>query len=194
MSVSRETFSRFQDYHELLKRWQKTINLISPTTLNDIWIRHIIDSVQLFGFVTPADSVVDMGSGAGFPGLVLAILGVKKMALVESDGRKAAFLREASRVTKTEVTIMDKRSESIDLKDFSLVVARGFAPLLGLLEIIGGTLKASHKILLLKGKRYSQEIEEAQASWSFEYKVFPSITDPEGVILSMHNFKKLGVL
>jgi 16S rRNA (guanine527-N7)-methyltransferase len=189
-AVSRETYSRLEDYTQLLEKWQKTINLVGTMTLKEIWTRHIIDSTQLFSHILPSDKMVDLGSGAGFPGLVIAMMGNQNVTLVESDGRKVAFLREAARATKTKVDIIHKRVEATDLKDFSLIVARGFAPLATLLEIVGSTLKASHKMLLLKGKKFMSEIEQAHAAWSFEYRTFPSITDPEGVILSMRNFKK----
>ncbi len=177
---------------ELLKKWQTTINLVSDKTIGAIWTRHIIDSYQLFDKIKQDEAVVDIGSGAGFPGLVLAILGIKRMTLVESDARKVAFLREAARVTKTDVAVMHKRVETIDLEKYSLVIARGFAPLGALLDLLGVALKSSHKLLLLKGKKYQSELEAAEGNWLFDYDIYPSITEKDGVVLSVRNLRKRG--
>jgi len=192
--VSRETYSRLQEYASLLEKWQKKINLIGKITIQDLWIRHIIDSSQLVSYIEPSEKLIDLGSGAGFPGLVVAIMGKKHTTLVESDGRKAAFLKEAARVTETEVEIKHIRAETIDLTQYSTVSARALAPLAVLLGIVGKTLKASHKLLLLKGKKYMAEISEAHKGWAFDYETHPSVTDPDGVILSMRNFKPASAL
>lgn len=194
IAVPRETYERLQNYVELLKKWQKKINLVSNATLEEIWMRHIIDSAQLYSHLSPTDAVIDIGSGAGFPGLVMAIMGIKNMTLVESDIRKVAFLREAARATDTKITLIPQRAQTIDFKPFSTLTARAFASLANLIQTVEKTLNTSHKLLLLKGKKYDAEIKEAQASWSFDYTVNPSITDPEGVILSLHNFSPKGIL
>jgi 16S rRNA (guanine527-N7)-methyltransferase len=188
--ISRETFSRLEDYVALLRKWQKTINLISATTLADIWVRHIIDSAQLIENIKSDGAIVDLGSGAGLPGLVLAIMGVKNITLVESDGRKVAFLREAARVSKTDVTITNDRVENIDLKSYSLILARGFAPLAAIIQMVGAALSAGGKLLLLKGKSSDKEIADARAGWSFDCQPVPSITSKESVILIIENLKK----
>ncbi len=192
ISVSRETFSRLETYVELLKKWQTSINLIGTATINEIWIRHIIDSAQLINNMESAEVIADVGSGAGFPGLIMAILGIKDITLIESDGRKVAFLKEAARVTQADVSIINNRVEHADLEEFSLIVTRGFAPLAAMFSIFGSKLKDSHKLLLLKGKNYKTEIQEARKAWSFEYTVIPSVTDKESAILSIQNFKKGG--
>jgi 16S rRNA (guanine527-N7)-methyltransferase len=191
VGVSRETFARLGDYVELLEKWQKSINLIGTATIHTVWVRHIIDSAQLIRYIDPADKVVDIGSGAGFPGLVIAIMGIKNVTLVESDARKVAFLREAARVTQTEVVIINKRVESIDLKQYYLIIARGFAPLQAMIAMFSHALNVNHKLLLLKGKSYNSEIDAARKQWSFDYEAIPSATDKDGVILSMQNFKKV---
>jgi len=190
-NVPRGTFLRLECFVELLKKWQKTINLISDSTISDVWIRHIIDSIQLYDHITD-DAVVDIGSGAGFPGMILAILGIKNMTLVESDTRKTSFLREAARVTNTTVTIINKRAEEISLGEFSIVTARGCASILSLFNMLQNTLNNSHNILLLKGKNYINEIKEAQKEWSFDCKATPSITDNEGVVLSLTHLHRQG--
>jgi 16S rRNA (guanine527-N7)-methyltransferase len=192
LGVSRETYARLEDYVELLKKWQSTINLIGAATIADVWLRHIIDSAQLIDKIGPGSAIIDIGSGAGLPGLILAILGIKNITLVESDHRKSAFLREAARVTETEVTIINKRVEDIDLAPYSLITARGFAPLQAIFGVAGGALKPGHKILLLKGKNYNSELRDAETTWSFEHTVFPSVTEKDAVVLLVQNLRKRG--
>ena len=127
LDVSRETFERLEQYVELLLKWQNAINLIGRGTVEDIWHRHILDCAQLSRFLPPGlRPIVDLGSGAGFPGLVLAILGAEDVRLVESNSRKCIFLREAARETKTLVNVIESRIENI--RDFSagVITARAF--------------------------------------------------------------------
>jgi 16S rRNA (guanine527-N7)-methyltransferase len=186
-NVSRETFLRLQIFSELLEKWQKRINLISSSTVSDVWMRHIIDSAQLIDYIKPESRVADMGSGAGFPGMVLAIMGMKPITLIESDVRKVAFLREAARVSDVDINIVNQRVESTSLRDFSVITARGFASIAKILDSLDNRLSKSSNILLLKGKDYIQEMEDARGDWAFDYQAYPSITDKEGVILSLHN-------
>jgi len=128
--VSRETVARLEGYAELLKRWSGRINLVSRNTLGDLWRRHFLDSAQLLPLIPQkARSLVDLGSGAGFPGLVLAILGVSGVELIESDKRKGVFLREAARLTNTPVKITDSRIEMAKPHAADVVTARACAPL-----------------------------------------------------------------
>src|SRR5215469_9005705 len=110
LNVSRETLARLETYVRLLTAWNRRINLVGPRTLRDVWRRHILDSGQLFALMPPKTRIlVDFGSGAGLPGLILAILGVPEVHLIESDGRKCAFLREAARVTETPLNVHQRR-------------------------------------------------------------------------------------
>ena len=123
--VSRETLARLEAYAELLKRWSGRINLVSRNTLGDLWRRHFLDSAQLLPFIPDkARSLVDLGSGAGFPGLVLAILGVQGVALIESDKRKCVFLREAARIATAPAKIVDSRIETVKPHPVDVVTAR----------------------------------------------------------------------
>ncbi|MCC7046403.1 MAG: 16S rRNA (guanine(527)-N(7))-methyltransferase RsmG [Alphaproteobacteria bacterium] len=131
VDVSRETLDRLAAYVELLKRWQARINLVAASTLDDVWRRHILDSAQLYRFVEPKSArLYDIGSGAGFPGLVLAIMGLSDVHLIESDRRKIEFLREAARITATKITLHGKRVETIAPADADFVTALGCASLL----------------------------------------------------------------
>lgn len=188
--VSRETLEKFKIYHQLLLKWQKTINLVSDTTVSDAWQRHFLDSMQLFPHIgTVKGSVVDMGSGAGFPGLVLAIMGVPEVTLIESDKRKCAFLREVARETKTAVEVKAERLENIEIQNAGLVVARALAPLEELLAHAVRFLSVDGKCLFLKGKKWDEELSTAGKRYSFTVNSYESKTDNLGKILEIKNIK-----
>jgi len=189
IEVSRETYHRLENYIALLKKWQGKINLISDSTVSDIWKRHIMDSGQLMKYLSESDKIIDIGSGAGFPGMVLAVLGIKNMTLVESDTRKAAFLREAARVAGVEINIINQRIESIAHQDINVITARGFASIDKMFSMIAHIVNISIKLLLLKGKSYLEEVEEAKRNWSFDYQTYPSITG-DGAVIILNNVSK----
>jgi 16S rRNA (guanine527-N7)-methyltransferase len=191
-NVSRETFTRLEQFVGLLEKWQNNINLISASTLPTVWMRHVIDSAQLYDYVTEGDVLLDIGAGGGFPGLVLGILGMKQVTLVESDRRKAAFLQEANRICAAGATVHNMRIEGVDIASFTVLTARAFASVSSLLDAVAAGLTIQHKLLLLKGKSWKQEVDEALRDWSFDYVTTPSITDTQGVILSLRNPQKRG--
>ncbi|MGE3282073.1 MAG: 16S rRNA (guanine(527)-N(7))-methyltransferase RsmG [Alphaproteobacteria bacterium] len=170
----------------LLKTWSARINLIASSTLADPWRRHFLDSAQLFPLIPAgAESLVDLGSGAGFPGLVLAIMGVPGVELVESDARKCAFLREAARVAETPVTIRNARIETIPPHPVAVVTARGCAPLDQLLSYSQRFIGPETVCLFPKGEQARQELAAVQESWEFDVTTHPSRTDPRGVVLCL---------
>lgn len=190
--VSRETVGDFELYVELLQRWQKIKNLVAPSTLSHIWTRHIIDSAQLLPLLDGAKTIVDFGSGAGFPGMVLAIANKSipgfQMHLVESNGRKASFLREVARITAAPVTVHAVRIEDFvasrpDRAD--LITARALAPLSVLLDYGAELLKTGARALFLKGQDVEQELTEATKYWSIQADLIPSLTDSTGQIVSI---------
>jgi 16S rRNA (guanine527-N7)-methyltransferase len=182
--VSRETRERLEAYAELLRRWQKAINLVGPKTLPDLWRRHMLDSAQLRSLVPEnAQCLVDLGSGAGFPGLVLAILGVRGVHLIESDARKAAFLREAARITGAAVTVHAQRIEGVEGLAADVVTARAFAPLDRLLAAASHFWTPNTLGLFLKGQDIGAELTEAAKCWRFNAERLPSRSDPSGVVL-----------
>lgn len=184
--VSRETLDRLQRYLALLEHWQKAINLVGPATLRDPWRRHFWDSAQLLPHIPPgARSLLDVGSGAGFPGMVLAILGVPGVALVESDGRKAAFLREVARETGTEVTVHAVRLEALigQIAMPDVITARAITSLDLLLDHIKLYMAPNTICLLHKGRQVDAEIDQARKRWTMTLEKIPSETDPDGVIL-----------
>jgi 16S rRNA (guanine527-N7)-methyltransferase len=182
--VSRETLQRLEAYAALLLTWSARINLVGRATLSDVWRRHFLDSAQLFPLIPAgAQSLVDLGSGAGFPGLVLAILGVPGVELIEADSRKAAFLREAARVTGAEVTIRACRIEAVPSHSVDVVTARACAPLDRLLTLGERFIGLWTACLFLKGERVEEELTAAGKVWTMTASRHPSRADPGGSVL-----------
>ena len=184
--VSRETLARLEAYAELLTRWSARINLIGRDTIADLWRRHILDCAQLRSFVpSQARNVIDLGSGAGFPGLVLAILGAPGVELVEADSRKSAFLREATRITETDALLRSCRIEAVPRHVVDLVTARACAPLDRLLGLAEPFLAPDSECLFLKGERVEQELTLARKGWTMTVSAHQSRSDPRGVVLRL---------
>ena len=184
--VSRETLARLEAYAELLTRWSARINLIGRDTIADLWRRHILDSAQLRAFVPDrARNMIDLGSGAGLPGLVLAILGVPGVELLEADSRKCAFLREAVRITEALVTLRPCRIEAVSPHPVDFVTARACAPLDRLLGLAEPFLAPDSECLLLKGERVGEELTLARKSWTMTPSLHQSRSDPRGVVLRL---------
>jgi 16S rRNA (guanine527-N7)-methyltransferase len=188
-AVSRETIARLELYESLLQRWQKAVNLVAPRTLGDIWHRHFADSAQLARLMPPeAIGLVDLGSGGGFPGLVLSIVLAERapirVILVESDARKAAFLREVARQTGVAVDIVSTRIESRETQakivPVDVVTVRALAPMRRLLGLAAPLFAAGTLGLFLKGRDVQREIDEARADWRFEVELVPSLTEING--------------
>ncbi|MQX37478.1 16S rRNA (guanine(527)-N(7))-methyltransferase RsmG [Roseospira navarrensis] len=165
-AVAHDSLARLTTLVELLATWTQRINLIGPATLPDAWDRHIVESAALLPLI-PADArrLADLGSGAGFPGLVLAILGAPDVHLVESDQRKAAFLREAARVTETPVTVHAHRIEALDPLAAHVVTARALAPLTDLLPMVTRHLAPEGTALLPKGRTADDELTACADRW-----------------------------
>jgi len=187
VDVSRETQERLAAYVALLTKWNAKINLVGPATLPDVWRRHILDSAQIHDLVMGAGTLVDLGSGAGLPGLILAILGGPQVHLIESDARKCAFLHEAARVTATTVTIHNKRIEAAPAIEADIVTARALAPLAQLLDHAIRFLKPGGKCVFLKGARQADELTDARKTWHMVVAERPSRSDPSGTILEVES-------
>jgi 16S rRNA (guanine527-N7)-methyltransferase len=193
--VSRETLERLNVYRRLLEKWNSSINLVGKGSLGDVWRRHILDSAQLFRYLPQRTSpvILDMGSGAGFPGLVLAIMGVGAVHLVEADQRKAVFLREVARATASDVEIHNKRLEKLTIFPVSVITARALAPVGRLLDLSfpffskavdkGAEDTQTPVALFLKGPTVEAELTLARKRWNMELESIPSLSDPRGVVL-----------
>lgn len=192
-SVLHETVEKLKIYERLLVQWQKAVNLVAPSTLHYVWHRHFADSAQLLTLAPGAKTWVDVGSGAGFPGLVIAIcLANQKecsVHLIESNGRKCAFLSEVVRHTGVAARVYNGRitdvaaSGAIPAAD--VVSARALAPLDALLELTLPFFGAATAGLFLKGREAASEIADARGRWMFRVSSHPSMSDPEGQILEI---------
>ena len=191
VNVSRETEIRLRSFADLVVHWNRAINLVSARDAGAIWDRHIVDSAQLFDIApVGVKRWLDVGSGGGFPGLVCAILAAEArpeltVTLVESDTRKAAFLREAARTCGVAPDIRSERVESLPPADYDVISARAVAPLPRLLALCQPFCHAGTVLLFPKGARHDTEIAEASAGWSFQVERIASVTDPSGVILKV---------
>jgi 16S rRNA (guanine527-N7)-methyltransferase len=196
VSVSRETADRLQVLADTLGRWQKTINLVGRTTLDDVWSRHILDSAQLLPLIPEGTrTLVDLGSGAGFPGLVIAALAPSlEVTLIEADARKAAFLGEAGRRMELErsPTIRIGRIESVAPSESDVITARALAPLSQLLAWAARHQGDTTICLFHKGKGWQAELTEAMKSWDIPIQPSNSVTDLDAVILRIGHFTNRG--
>jgi 16S rRNA (guanine527-N7)-methyltransferase len=190
--VSRETLTRLETYVELLSAWNRRINLVGRTTIGDVWRRHILDSAQLLNYLPPhAGRVVDLGSGAGLPGLILAILGVPQIHLIESDRRKGVFLAEAIRLTQAPVALHNRRAEDVPPVAAGVVTARACANLAELLSLAQPFIGPRTLCLFHKGRLVADELTEAAKDWNMVAETVPSITDKSGCILRVEGVSRV---
>ena len=198
--VSRETMDRLRIYAAYLKDWQQTLNLISRNSVLDLWDRHMRDSIQLVEHLPDdARSITDIGSGAGFPGLVLAIVTGLPTELIESHARKGTFLREVASATKAPVTVTTARVEDIAREkvlqrqesaktSIDILTVRALAPLEKLCEMADSL--GAKRCLFMKGRRWREELTDAEKRWRIQHQSFESVTSPEGRILRVTGLKK----
>ena len=191
LGVSRESRQKLQAYVDLLLSWQKRINLIGPATISTVWDRHIIDSLQLLPLLPPkTQTIAELGSGAGIPGLVIAMTSGLHAHLYESNGKKAAFLREAARQTGTHAHVHLIRLETLgqgkNIPAVDCVVARALAPLPLLLEYAEPFLSRGAIGLFHKGQDVDAELTEATKYWKIHWTKHASRCDSRGVILEIH--------
>lgn len=191
LDVSRETLERLEEFQTLLRHWQKTINLVGTRTLDDVWRRHFLDSGQLCRLMPDATSVVDIGSGGGFPGLVVAIISGAHVTLVEADNRKAAFLREVSRATSADTEVIVGRAEAVPATPAAAVTARAVAPLAKLLSLAAPWVQPGGYCYFLKGSSIEDELTDASGLWDIDYELVPSLSDPSGTVLCVKEFHRV---
>lgn len=198
VNVSRETIQDLEAFAALVTKWTPKINLIAKGSVVDVWNRHVLDSVQLYRFAPEFfASWVDLGSGGGFPGIVMAIIARKKQpdaqfTLIESDQRKAVFLRTAARELKLPVTVIADRIESAAAQGADVVSARALASLSSLLPLASMHVRDGGVCLLHKGKQAAQEVAEAKENWSFDLEDHASFTDPEARLLVIQRISTRG--
>ncbi|GBQ92289.1 glucose inhibited division protein B [Acetobacter nitrogenifigens DSM 23921 = NBRC 105050] len=190
LDVSRETRERLNCFADLLLRWTARINLISPRDVPHLWPRHIEDCLQLVPYVERGARITDLGSGGGFPGLILAIAADADVTMVESDHRKAAFLREAGRATGCRSQVIVDRIENVQLDPAPVVTARALAPLPRLLDWTHPLLAPDGYALFLKGKQAPDELTDAAPGWHMSVDQISSRT-PGGLILKISDLRRV---
>jgi 16S rRNA (guanine527-N7)-methyltransferase len=200
LGVSRETSDRLVALADLLRRWNARINLVAPRTIDDLWRRHIEDSAQLHTLAPDtAKTWIDLGSGAGFPGLVVAAMAADKgrpleMTMVDSDSRKCAFLREAAREMALEVDVRTERVERMRPEPHDVISARALASLDRLIDLSNRFTATSTVRLFPKGASAACELTEAEKHWHIECRSHPSVTDRRAVILEIREVSRGHVL
>lgn len=193
VDVSRETFEALRAFEALVQRWNPAINLVSKNSLPNLWDRHIADSAQVFAQCPPeAESWADLGSGGGFPGLVVAILAKElrpklHVTLVESDLRKATFLRQAAAALALDATVRSERIESMKPLEADVLSARALAPLSDLLGFAKLHLRTDGLAIFPKGARFQDEISHARNAWNFDVDTRPSLSEGEAALLVIRN-------
>jgi len=192
VDVSRETVDHLSLYHDLLLKWQKQINLVSGQTIADAWQRHFLDSLQLLPLIKDVQGgILDLGSGAGFPGMVLAVAGVPEITLLESDARKCVFLREVARETGTKVAVVNQRIEKNTLGKQALIISRACSELGELFALAEQNVSHETICLFHKGKNYANEITIASAQWEYDVEIIPSVLGEQSVILKCTHLTKI---
>jgi 16S rRNA (guanine527-N7)-methyltransferase len=188
--ISEKEVKNLQIFVDLLLKFNQQFNLIGKSTIDDIWNRHILDSAQLLKFIKNKDSVIgDFGAGAGFPGIVLSILGVKEVHLIEKSYRKCEFLNLAKKTSPNNIVIHQRKVEEIKGLKFDILASRAFAPLNELFNFVKPFLKDSSQGIFLKGKNFQKEIDEAKKNHQFECESHPSLTSDESKILLISHSK-----
>lgn len=195
--VSRETFDRLKQFELLFQKWNARINLVASSTLGDTWERHILDSAQLFQMAPLATRWVDMGSGGGYPGLILAFLLRDRpdsdVKLIESNRKKASFLQSITGQFDLPAQVIAKRVEDSYplVPEPQIVTARALAPLPVLLDLAAPWLAATATALFHKGRDYQNEVAESTHRWSFDLIEHKSMIDPQGAILELRNLRPI---
>lgn len=190
--ISPSQISALENYVDCLLVENQLYNFIGKSTINDIWHRHILDSIQLVKHLNNfTDKLADFGSGAGFPGLILSIAGVKEIHLIEKAFRKADFLRKVKNISPNKIFVQQKKLEEINGYKFDCIVSRALAPLDKLLNYSNDFLNENGYCLFLKGKNLPQEIALAKQNFNFTFELFPSITNKESNIIKITNLSIL---
>jgi 16S rRNA (guanine527-N7)-methyltransferase len=193
IGVSRETEARLRDLAALVLEWNARIGLIAASTEAEIWTRHCLDSAQLVALLPPNPGrVLDLGSGAGFPGLVIGLVGSVPVTLVEADARKAAFLRTAAARVGVDARVIDTRIETAVVPDapVRVVTARALAPLDRLLSLAARFCDETTVSLFPKGRMVEQEIAQARRRWRFEVERVPSVTASDSCVLRVTELRR----
>ena len=191
--ISKNQKQLLQKYVFFIKKYQENMNLVGRSTVKNIWVRHIIDSMQVFEYLPKENKeklLLDVGTGAGLPGVVLAIMGRKDVLLCEKSSKKSFFLQEVIKECSLDIKIYNCRIEEMLKNNISIIVSRAYASIKKLIFSIYHLISKETILVIHKGKKHMYEISEAKKDFIFTYSKFKSITNPEGVILKIENIKK----
>ncbi|GFE49353.1 ribosomal RNA small subunit methyltransferase G [Roseobacter cerasinus] len=196
LNVSRETLDRLTTYHDLIQKWSPKINLVSKSSILDLWNRHISDSTQVYRLSPHVNHWVDMGSGGGLPGLVVAILAKEdhpetQVTLIESDARKSVFLRTVIRELDLNAVVSTARIEELEPQQADVLSARALADLSRLLSFAERHLSQDGTALFYKGETWPKEVQTARESWSFDLVAHTSKTHEKGAILEVRDIQRV---
>ena len=197
LDVSRETLDALKYFKDLVVLWNPAINLISNSSVSDLWSRHIVDSAQLFLFTLPDEGLwLDVGSGGGFPGIVVSIVAKElapslRVVLVESDNRKCVFLRTVIRELGLSVKVINDRIENVKLDDVVYLSARALRNLNGLLFIVENNVSRETVCVFPKGRSYKKELVESQKNWKFDYNLIDSNTSEDSKVIVLKGLERV---
>ncbi len=196
LDVPRETLPALKSYGDMLVKWQSAKNLVSKSTLPDLWRRHFLDSAQLYPLLkkhiqTERPVIMDIGSGAGFPGLVLAALNYGNVHIVEANSRKCVFMSQVARQTNTHVAVHNQRIEKLSPFPVDIITSRACASIVQLLEWAEPFVNQTTELWFLKGTGVDEELTQAQQTWNMEIDSFISRSDKTGKIIRLRHVKRL---
>ena len=181
-------------YCDLLCERQKKLNLVSSSSLENVWSRHFIDSAQIIKYILPYKNfsgLIDIGSGAGFPGLVISLLGVNPVYLIESNRHKAAFLSDVIKITGSSAKVLNAKIEKVILPDFNIVISRAYASLHKLFTILEKREVTNVRCIFPKGISYNHEIKETKKNWDIKFSTHDSITNSSSKIVIVESFQRV---
>jgi 16S rRNA (guanine527-N7)-methyltransferase len=197
LSISDSVMEKMRVYVTMLEQWNTRMNLVSASTMDNVWHRHVYDSAQIIQQIPKnAQTLADLGSGAGFPGMIIAMMTGLQVTLIERDTKKAEFLREVALNTDTDVEVLQQTIEEIKGRTFDVITSRALAELSLLFRLAQSLSKPSTTCLFLKGKMLDQELTKAQKEWGkhkllMDIKRVPSVTSDEGTILCLSQIRKM---
>ena len=191
-NLSRKQIDLIDNYIFRLKKNNQIHNLVGPSTIDIAWDRHVNDSLQLSEFMLKKNaSIIDFGTGAGLPGVILYIFGYTNILLIDSKMKKINFIKEFAHDQKLEIKTICTRVEKIKNQKFDFIICRAFAPLIKLFDYSRFFTKKNTSLLFLKGRNVKKEIEDAKKSFNFDYDLYPSKSEGDGFVLKISKYKKL---
>ena len=191
-NLSKKQIDLINNYILKLTKSNKMHNLVGPSTIDDAWDRHVNDALQLSEFILKKNaSIIDFGTGAGLPGVILYIFGYTNILLIDSKMKKINFIKEFAHEQNLDIKTICTRVEKIKNQKFDFIICRAFAPLSKLLDYSRFFTKKNTSLLFLKGRSVKKEIQDAKKSYSFEYDLYPSQSEGDGYVLKINNYKKL---